>query len=214
MRILRIGPPHGRLGYQRVALDGGPALRVRPADVTALGLTAGAELDAAAITQLRAAAGRALAEETAYRLLAVRLRSRQELIGRLRRRGIASEIVDAVAAHLEAQGLLDDRRFARAWIQSRMALHRTGPLRLRHELAGKGVAREVIAGALGEALNDTDEGALALQVARARLRRYRGLPRDVIYRRLAGVLQRRGFSTAAISRILRDVLGTPLDHDG
>lgn len=214
MRIIRIGPPHGRLGYQRVTLDGGPVLRVRPADVTALGLVAGADLDPATITQLRAAAGRALAEETAYRLLAVRPRSRRELIERLRRRGMAPEVIDAVTAHLEAQGLLDDRRFARAWIQSRLALHPAGPVRLRHELAGKGVAREVIAGALGEALNDTDESALALPVARARLRRYRGLPREIMYRRLAGVLRRRGFSAAVISRVLRDVLGMSEDHDG
>ncbi len=212
MKVVRVGPPYGRLGYQRVVLESGAAFRLSPTDISALGLEAGADIDAAVLQQVRARAERALAVEIAHRLLAVRLRSRHELTARLRRRGISADVLAAVIADLERHGLVDDRRFADAWVRTRVALQPSGRMRLRYELAHKGVAREVIDRTLGETLSEQDEGALAHDVARARLRRYRGLPPDIIYRRLAGVLQRRGFSTGVIARTLREVLGarTPM----
>lgn len=208
MKILRIGPPQGRLGYQRVVLDSGAAFRVRPEDVTALGLQAGEELPDEMLPALRARAEGALAAQIAYRLLSVRLRSRRELVDRLRRRGISEDTIQAVMRELEGGGFVDDRRFAEAWVRSRMALHPSGAVRLRYELASRGVPKDVISGALSATLG-REEGALALQLVRARFHRYRGAPRDVAYRRLAGILQRRGFSTAVIGAVLRQVLGAP-----
>jgi regulatory protein len=207
MKIVRVQPPQGRLGHQRVVLDNGTVLRVRPDDIMALTLLPGRDLDATVLHQLRTRAEQVLAQETAYRLLAVRLRSRHELTDRLRRRGISAVVVAAVTADLERQGLLDDDRFAGAWVRTRLALRPSGPVRLRAELAQKGVAREVITRALGETLSSQEEGTLAEDLARTRLRRYRRLPPEVAYRRLAGVLARRGFSTGVIARVLRDLLG-------
>ena len=208
MNVVHVGPPQGRLGYRRVVLDAGGTFRLRPADISALGLDAGVEIDAAALAQVRGRAEQALADETVYRLLAIRPRSRKELTDRLRRRGIAPDIVAATIADLERGGLVDDHRFADAWVRSRIALQPSGRVRLRYELMRKGVAREVIDRTLHETLSEADEGTLARDVARARLRRYYGLSREVAARRLAGVLQRRGFSTAVIARVLRDMLGS------
>jgi len=208
VKVVRIGPPHGRLGHQRVVVEGGAAFRLSPADINALGVEVGAELDAARLQQLRTRAERALALDVAHRLLAVRLRSRQELTVRLRRRGISADVLAAVLADLERHGFVDDRRFADAWVRSRIALLPSSRIRLRYELAHKGVAREVIDRTLSETLNEQEEGALARRVAGSRLRRYRGLPPEVVYRRLASVLQRRGFSADVIARTLRDLLDT------
>jgi regulatory protein len=204
---VRVDPPHGRLGHQRVAFDSGAAVRLRSDDINALGLKPGVELDDTVGQQLRRQAERALASEIADRLLAVRLRSRKELVDRLQRRGISADVLAAVIADFERHGLVDDRRFAEAWVQTRLALQPSGRIRLRHELARKGVARDVITQVLGMTFGEQDEGALALAVARGRLRRYRGLPPDVIYRRLGGVLQRRGFSGGVVLRVLHEVLG-------
>lgn len=207
MKVLRVGPPSGRWHHRRVVLDGGPTLRLRPEDVEALGLEAGADLSEDTLRQLRSRAEAALATEMALRLLAVRLRSRRELEERLRRRRIAPEVVGGVIDRLTSEGLIDDARFARAWINSRLALRPSGGLRLRGELLRKGVAPEVIEQALREAFSETDEHQLALHVARSRARRYRAQPAEVAYRRLAGVLHRRGFSPGAIAAALRAVLG-------
>lgn len=208
MKILRIGPPQGRLGYRRVMLHGGAAFRVRPEDITALGLAAGEDLSDAVLAALRTRADAALAAQIAYRLLATRLRSRRELVDRLRRHRVSAESIDAVMRELDRAGLIDDRRFAEAWVRSRIALRPSGTVRLRHELAAKGVSKDVVDRALGATLAH-DEGALALQLARARVHRYRGAPSDVAYRKLAGILHRRGFSSDVIYAVLRQVLGAP-----
>lgn len=212
MKILRIGPPQGRLGYQRVVLDSGAAFRVRPEDITALSLGAGEDLPDALLAALQTRAEAALAAQIAYRLLSIRLRSRRELVDRLRRRGISEGTINAVMRELEHAGLVDDRRFAEAWVRSRIALRPSGVVRLRYELVAKGVPKDVVDRTLGATLAH-DEGALALQLARARVHRYRGAPRDVTYRRLAGILQRRGFSSDIIYTVLRQVLGAP-SHAG
>ena len=77
---------------------------------------------------------------------------------------------------------------------------------LAQELAQKGVAPELIDEALaGQEPGDDLEVALAL--ARRKAGSLAGLDRQVRYRRLCGVLQRRGFSGAVISDVVRQVLG-------
>lgn len=207
MKILRISPPRGKLGHQRVVLEGGAALRVRPEDIATLGIEAGADIDDLALDALRARGEGARAEEIAVRLLAVRMRTRRELAGRLRQRGISASTVEAILAKLEQAGFLDDRRFAEAWVRGRIAVHPSGAGRLRQELLGKGVAKDVIERTLKDTLTPSDERDLALHVARSRARQYRGYPPEVAFRRLAGVLQRRGFSSSVVTQVLREVLG-------
>jgi len=122
----------------------------------------------------------------------------------LHRRGISADTLASVIADLERHGFIDDRRFAEAWVRTRRALLPSGRIRLQYELARKGVARDAVTQVLG---GGGDEAELALAVAQGRMRRYRGLQPEVVYRRLGGLLQRRGFSSGVVSRVLRQVLG-------
>jgi lipopolysaccharide export system ATP-binding protein len=81
----------------------------------------------------------------ALRLLARREHSRAELARKLASEGSLEEIA-SVLDQLEQAGLLSDRRFAEALVFSRAA--RFGAARLRHDLKARGVAEEIIAGAL------------------------------------------------------------------
>lgn len=210
MRVERVGPPSGRTPHQRITLDDGTALRVRVEDVAALGITPGANLDEAAWAALRERAQAAAALASAARLLLIRLRSRREIVNRLTRKGYPAGIVSATVTRLESDGLLDDVRFAKAWIAGRLAVRPSGAVRLRRELQQKGVPRDIIEETLRAGLSEADERAHAVALAQARLRRYRREPRDVAVRRLAGVLQRRGFSSNAIASALREVFGRSL----
>ncbi|HEY6103864.1 MAG TPA: regulatory protein RecX [bacterium] len=210
MRVERVGSPSGRTPHQRITLDDGTALRVRVEDVAALGITPGANLDEAAWAALRERAQATAALASAARLLLIRLRSRREIVNRLTRKGYPAGIVSATVIRLESDGLLDDVRFAKAWIAGRLAVRPSGAVRLRRELQQKGVPRDIIEETLRAGLSEADERAQAVALAQARLRRYRREPRDVAARRLAGVLQRRGFSSNAIVSALREVFGRSL----
>jgi regulatory protein len=179
-----------------------------------LGLTEGADVDAALLDRVRAAAARQGAREMALRLLQRRLRSRVELEAALTRRGVPVEAVVAVVADLRRSGWIDDRRFARGWIRDRLALRPAGARRLRFELRRKGVGAQVIAEALAELLPGEMEGDLALAQARACMGRLRALPPAAVRRRLAGWLARRGYPADVIVTTLRVLLpggGRPTD---
>jgi regulatory protein len=210
VRVLRVGPPSGRAPHQRITFEGGTILRVRADDVTALGITAGADLDGEMWAALRERARSSAALEAAVRLLLIRLRSRREIADRLGRKGYPADVVAATIARLENDGLLDDMRFAKAWVAGRLAVRPSGAVRVRRELQQKGIPRDIIEEVLRAGLSEADERAHAVALAQARLRRYRNEPRDVAVRRLAGVLQRRGFSSNAIAVALREVFGHPL----
>jgi regulatory protein len=133
------------------------------------------------------------------------MRSRQELADRLRRNGVPAEIVDELLVKLSQQGFVDDARFAQAWARGRLTLQPSGAIRLRHELMRKGVSREIIDRTVGAVMEEqgNSELELALAVLRNRGPRYSRLPREVATRRLHALLQRRGFSTDVIARVLR-----------
>lgn len=136
--------------------------------------------------------------------LARREHSRAELVQKLaaHAQGEAAD-VDAVLDELIAQGLQSDHRFAESWVRSKAA--RFGAARLRHDLLAKGVAAELVEAVLVEACTG-DEGD---ETARARaLWQHRfGQPATDVRERAkqARFLQGRGFSSAVIGGLLREV---------
>jgi regulatory protein len=148
--------------------------------------------------------------DRALRLLAVRQRSRRELETRLVRSGFDPVDVAEELDRLGSVGLLDDRAFAASFTED--AIHRR--LRGRREvaasLAAKGIDRSEIERALEAVVGSEEERALEL--ARSRARRLGSLAPDAAYRRLVGLLGRRGYEPGTARSAARRALG--LDGDG
>ncbi|MDR7417601.1 MAG: regulatory protein RecX, partial [Armatimonadota bacterium] len=115
-------------------IEGRGTLRVAAETARTLRLKAGAVLERAVLYEVEQAARRHEARAIAWQLLKRRLRSRAELEQALRRRHIPPDVVLTVCAELRRDGWLDDARFARSWVQDRLALRPCGPRRLRAEL--------------------------------------------------------------------------------
>ncbi len=132
--------------------------------------------------------------DQALRLLARREHSVCELRAKLARRGQDGGAVDAVLAELVAEGLLSDARFAEAYVRARVD-RGYGPLRIRAELAERGVAEPLVQAALAAA--EVDWAALA---ARVRQRRFGAAPpRDWPERaRQMRFLQGRGYPQSLV----------------
>jgi regulatory protein len=143
----------------------------------------------------------AAAREAALRLLAVRARSEREIRDRLRSKGYDPTAVDDVVQGLTSAGLLDDVSFARLWADERVRLRPVGPMRLRQELAAKGVPGDVADRVLAETFSAHDEVDLAVEAARKRARGAMGDRRE--RERLHAFLVRRGFTYEAVSQALR-----------
>ncbi|HEX8100143.1 MAG TPA: regulatory protein RecX [Actinomycetota bacterium] len=149
------------------------------------------------------------AKDRALRLLSVRSRSRAELRSRLLQAGFERPEIEETLTDLEAVGLIDDERFAREFVRDRVATRLAGRRVIRTALQQKGVAADVLDEALEEA-GDEEERAFALAAKRAA--RLNGLPPETAYRRLYGLLVRRGYAhdvaTRACATALAD-LGSP-----
>lgn len=96
-------------------------------------------------------------------LLARREHTRAELLEKLVRAGFDENVALDVIEALRDEGLQSDRRFVDSFIQSRVRQGK-GPLRIRAELAKKGVRDPLIHEALSDA--DADWRALAAEVRR------------------------------------------------
>ncbi|HTO20717.1 MAG TPA: recombination regulator RecX [Pseudomonas sp.] len=131
-------------------------------------------------------------------LLAQREHGRIELARKLRRRGATPELIDSALDRLAEEGLLDESRYLESFIAAR-ARAGYGPLRIREELAQRGLPREAIEQALGECGVDWAE-----QLNELWQRRFGVRPQDPKERARQGrFLAYRGFSMEQISRLLR-----------
>ncbi|MGC3956117.1 MAG: regulatory protein RecX [Propionicimonas sp.] len=146
----------------------------------------------------------AVAREIALRQLTVRQRTRAELAQAMARRNVPEEAAQQVLDRFTEVGLLNDAGFARDWVAAGSRRQR-GRRVLAAELAGKGVADELIEQALAERSAE-DELASARELAGRRAASLAGLDRQVRYRRLCGLLQRRGFSWAVVAQVAREIL--------
>lgn len=142
------------------------------------------------------------AYERALNFLSYRPRSEAEVRRNLRKKDVEDEVVEVVIERLTRAGLVDDREFARYWVENRLQFNPRGARALRHELRGKGIPDAIIAGALV----DLDEEVAARQVAEAGARRLAHLePRD-FRRKLGAYMARRGFSYAVIEPLIEEML--------
>lgn len=141
------------------------------------------------------------AAERALDLLSYRPRSEAEIRERLAERH-DPETVAEVLERLRRSGLVDDREFARYWVQSRLQHNPRGVVALRQELYQKGVDKS----AIEEALAEYDEEEAAARAAQTARRKLRGLPPDVFRRRLTEYLLRRGFPYGIVQTVVQQVL--------
>ena len=148
------------------------------------------------------------AHESALRYLDYRPRSIDEIRRHLKGKGFEPDVIDEVVERLADVGLLDDRAFARYWLENRADFRPRGERALRQELRLKGVSDDVIAEALSEGHSE-DEAAYRAAVAQAR--QVRTADPVEFRRKMEAHLVRRGFSydaardaTARVWRELHD----------
>jgi len=137
-------------------------------------------------------------EGAALALLARREHSRLELERKLHARGYPPDVIAATLDALEREGALAAGRFTDTFIRSRAAKGQ-GPVRIRSELAQRGIAEPDAAASLREAEVDWAAAARAVRAKRFGA----AVPRDFKERaRQARFLQYRGFDSRQIGAAL------------
>lgn len=163
-------------------------------------LTKGRQLSDPEIEQLLTKEEFTSAMGKALRYLGYRARSRQEMERYLQGKGYQEDLIRSVLQRLEADRLLDDSEFASQWIDNRQCFRPRSQRLMKLELRQKGLNEQVIDAAFEKA--DLEELDLALSAGRKLVGRYQKLEKQEFRRKLAGALQRRGFSYDTVKESL------------
>jgi len=145
------------------------------------------------------------AKNNAYALLRQRPRSEYEIRNRLKLKGYDDTIIEEIVAFLKKTGDIDDHKFARIWMESRMHRNPMGDVVLKHELRSKGVKDSIIEATLSEKAAKYDEYEVAFSMASERFKRFKKLDRAKAMKRIYDFLMRRGFKYDTISRIIENL---------
>jgi regulatory protein len=150
------------------------------------------------------------AREICLLLLAHRPRTRAELARALRQKRIAADVIAEVLDRYGEVGIIDDHAFARAWVSSRH--HGRGLARraLADELRRKGVDSTVVGAALTELDHETEEQTARTLVER-KLRTDRAGPPGAVFRRMVGMLARKGYPAGLAIKVVKDALAERID---
>lgn len=143
------------------------------------------------------------------RLLSLRPRSERELGLRLKGKGYSDVSRKELLTQLKKEGLIDDLKFAREWIDSCLRSSPKGKRLLRRELLEKGVSGKVIDKAFSEKALELDEKKIADGLIRKRLARS-GEKKDI---KLKGKLYRYLLQRGIESEVAEEAVNKRLGYD-
>jgi regulatory protein len=154
------------------------------------------------------------ATDACLRLLAMRARSRHELLTALERKGFSEPVCQVALDKLQGWGYLDDERFARERAAVLLQRGKYGPRAVRQRLQSHGLSPEEASRAVASASGavEFDPEAAARQVLERRGLLGRELePKEKA--RAGRLLISRGFSSDVIQRVLGDATLEPSGLD-
>ncbi len=139
----------------------------------------------------------------ASRLLNVRHRSQKELKERLFRKGFDSETVQETLAYLRKDNIINDEKFAKLWVESRMLSNPKGVIVLRKELMQKGIAPKTIDDVLSG--KKEEEESVAIRLAEKKKAQLKNAPFIKARKKIFNFLARRGFSFSVIESAMNKI---------
>lgn len=191
-----------------VYLDGEFAFGLNLMDAAAL--RKGQKLSEADIATLREKDATVKAFDAAVTYLSYRPRSVKEIRDKLAKKEYSELVIESVIQRLEKYGYVDDRTFAKLWIQDRNRLKPRGKMALRFELRNKGIADAIINELLDEMVDEKDG---AYDAASKRIRRMQGKTQREFKKKVGAFLQRRGFSYESANQALERHIAEILEDD-
>lgn len=150
MKITAIKQQVKHTGRYSIFVDGKYAFSLSDGALIDSGLSLGTDITASRLGELKQASADDKMYNALLGLIARRLRSRWELETYLKRKKVSPALVDQLLNKLSVVGLVDDAKFAEAWVNDRRLLRPTSRRKMTAELRLKRVPDETIKQAIGE----------------------------------------------------------------
>lgn len=202
--ITRVEQQLKKPGRYDLYLNGQYTYTVHEDTLVAMRLLKGAMLDQADLQRLERLERMHEALDQAIRWIGRRPHSRQEIERKLRQLEYPEDAIAAALDKLQEQRLVDDRRFAEQWAESRIVSQKKGRRLVSYELRQKGVASEIVEAAM-RAVDPQVEYEHAVQLGRKKWRQTKG---EAAARRqkTAAYLLRRGFPADIVRKVMKKLV--------
>jgi regulatory protein len=178
--------------------------------VVRFGLRKGDEISPEVLDKLRASEEFSHARLKALRLLKSRLRSAKELRSKLREKEFSPSVIEEVIENLNTLGLINDDKFARAYVHDALLKKASGRRLLQQQLTARGISRDLINTVLSDLLPENEEESLLLSAAKSYINRLRKSRKkndeEKIRNRTVQHLIRRGFSFNQIIKTVKPLI--------
>lgn len=143
------------------------------------------------------------ARQIALRQLTMAPRSRKELHDKMLAKGVPEQIAVAVLDRLVDVGLVDDVAYAHMLVRSKTNSRSLAKRALRIELTKKGIDPEIQNLVLAD-VTDDDEYRMATELVAKKIRSMASLSPEARWRRLTGLLARKGYTTGTTIRVVKE----------
>lgn len=150
-----------------IYIDGDYKFSANSDDIIELGIREGSVLDQSGLDDLVYRCQFKDAFDRSCRFLGVRARSEYEIKTKLKSDGYDESVISIVVDRLIEMKLIDDREFARMWIEERNLLKPSSKRVLIDELKDKGIDKQIISDTIDEYV--PDELDIAIQVTKKKL---------------------------------------------
>ena len=199
MKITSIRPQQKIKNRYSIYCDGQYSFSVSESLLLEQGFALGQIVDGDNLKKFKQMSEDDKAYNNALRYAVIRNHSVWEMEHYLKRKNVGENKSDIIISRLTKLGLLDDRNFARNWVENRRLLKTISKRRLEQELRQKHLSNEIIKEALGE-----DE-AKEIDVLKLLIEKKRQQSPYQDKTKLMGYLARQGFSYDDIKRALSEV---------
>src|SRR5699024_4017148 len=162
------------------------------------------ELDDATITALMSKDTLHKSYTLAINFLSYRMRTEKEIHDYLVQEEIDEEQVNQILKKLTAEGLIDDKQFADAFVRTRLHTSSKGPMLIRQELLQKGVAEAIADEAIAVYTLDIQfEKAMKLAEKKLSSSGKKSFRQQV--QQLQGSLMQKGFSGDVVQAVVAEL---------
>jgi len=202
MKITAIKQQVKRQGRYSIFVEGKYSFSLGETALLEQKLTLGQELDEFRIRELKKLSEDDKIYNAALNYLAIRMRSKWEIETYLKRKDASPALIETILNKLSDINVLDDVKFAEAYIRDRRLLRPTSKRKLILELRKKRIATDVIQQAMADEDNsqDTELASLAEVISRKR-RQTRYQDNTKLMQYLAG----QGFNYGDIKAVLEEL---------
>ena len=161
MKITKIEAQKKNKHRYNIFIDGAFAFGLYEDSVLKYGLRTEDELDEKKIKEMRDFDEFGYGKKAAYSFLAYKPRSKKELVKKLKQKKVSDKIIDDIIELLEKQKYLDDKIYAKSYLEDKLNSKPIGRRLAKLKLTEKGIDKELIEITIDENYTEDKKFAMA-----------------------------------------------------